>query len=126
MRVGSACFAEHAVPDLEQRDGHWLGQQGRLTTPVVKRPGDTHYRPVSWNEAIRVVADGLKALDSPDEAAFYTSGRTSNEAAFLYQLLARRFGTNNLPDCSNMCHESRGVALTRSEKHTSELPYLMR
>src|SRR3546814_15547126 len=91
MRVGSACFAEHAVPDLEQRDGHWLGQQGRLTTPVVKRPGDTHYRPVSWNEAIRVVADGLKALDSPDAAAFYPSGRTSNEAAFLYQLLARRF-----------------------------------
>src|SRR3546814_7460416 len=146
-RVGAAFFAEHSVADLEQRDGHWLGQQGRLTTPVVKRPGDTHYRPVSWNEAIRVVADGLKALDSPDEAAFYTSGRTSNEAAFLYQLLARRFGTNNLPDCSNMCHESSGAALTetigigkgtvtlddveqaellRSEEHTSELQSLMR
>src|SRR3546814_17389845 len=110
MRVGSACFAEHAVPDLEQRDGHWLGQQGRLTTPVVKRPGDTHYRPVSWNEAIRVVAAGLKAPDSPDEAAFYTSGRTSNNAAFLYQLLARRFATHHLPARPNMCQETRHIA----------------
>src|SRR3546814_14965096 len=110
MRVGSACFAEHAVPDLEQRDGHWLGQQGRLTTPVVKRPGDTHYRPVSWNEAIRVVADGLTALDSPDEAAFYTSGRTSNEAAYPYQLMARRSGPKTLPESSNMDHEETAVA----------------
>src|SRR3546814_12810893 len=104
MRVGSACFAEHAVADLEQRDGHWLGQQGRLTTPVVKRPGDTHYRPVSWNEAIRVVADGLKALDSTAEAAFYTLGRPSNEAAFLSPLLARPFRTHHLPPHTHLAH----------------------
>jgi molybdopterin-dependent oxidoreductase alpha subunit len=111
-RVGAAFFAEHPLEDLRERSDHWLGQQGRLTVPVVKRPGSDRYEAVSWPEAIAVVADGLRALDSPDEAAFYTSGRTSNEAAFLYQLLVRRFGTNNLPDCSNMCHESSGVALT--------------
>ncbi len=110
-RVDASFFADHDLADLEQRDDHWLGKQGRLTVPVVKRPGADRYEPVSWEEAYRTVADGLRALGSPDEAAFYTSGRTSNEAAFLYQLLVRRFGTNNLPDCSNMCHESSGVAL---------------
>jgi molybdopterin-dependent oxidoreductase alpha subunit len=113
-RVGPEFFAAHPVADLRDRSDHWLGQQGRLTTPVVKRPGADRYEPVSWTEAIGIVAGGLQALDSPDQAAFYTSGRTSNEAAFLYQLLARRFGTNNLPDCSNMCHESSGVALTET------------
>ena len=78
------------------------------------RPGDDHYRPIAWDDAYRLIADELRALDSPDEAVFYTSGRTSNEAAFLYQLLVRSFGTNNLPDCSNMCHESSGSALTET------------
>jgi len=85
--------------------------QGRLTEPVYKAAGEDHYKAVSWDEALRLVADKLKGLDSPDQAAFYTSGRTSNEAAFLYQLMVRGYGTNNLPDCSNMCHESSGWAM---------------
>jgi molybdopterin-dependent oxidoreductase alpha subunit len=104
-------FARHSIPDLQGRPEYWLSQQGRLTHPVVLRPGDDHYRPIAWDDAYRLIADELRALDSPNEAVFYTSGRTSNEAAFLYQLMVRSFGTNNLPDCSNMCHESSGAAL---------------
>ncbi|MBF4996387.1 FdhF/YdeP family oxidoreductase [Nocardia sp. BSTN01] len=107
-------FATHSVDDLAGKTGYWLGQQGRLTHPMVLRPGDTHYSPIAWEQAYRLIADTLRALSSPDEAVFYTSGRTANETAFLYQLLVRSFGTNNLPDCSNMCHESSGAALTRS------------
>jgi molybdopterin-dependent oxidoreductase alpha subunit len=105
-------FARHSLADLETRTEYWMSQQGRLTHPMVLNPGDTHYRPIEWNDAYRLIADRLHALRSPDEAVFYTSGRTSNEAAFLYQLMVRTFGTNNLPDCSNMCHESSGAALT--------------
>ena len=107
-------FARHAVADLSARPEFWLSQQGRLTEPMVLRPGDSHYRPIDWDDAYDLIAEHLKALPTADEAVFYTSGRTSNEAAFLYQLLVRSFGTNNLPDCSNMCHESSGVALTES------------
>ncbi|WP_280276284.1 FdhF/YdeP family oxidoreductase [Nocardia wallacei] len=107
-------FAEHSIAELATKSGYWLGQQGRITEPMVLRPGDTHYSPIAWEEAYRLIADTLRALDSPNEALFYTSGRTANETAFLYQLLARSFGTNNLPDCSNMCHESSGAALTSS------------
>ncbi|MFD6161554.1 FdhF/YdeP family oxidoreductase [Nocardia sp. NPDC060256] len=107
-------FAAHSIDELAGKSGYWLGQQGRLTHPMVLRPGDTHYSPIAWDDAYRLVADHLGALASPDEAVFYTSGRTSNETAFLYQLLVRSFGTNNLPDCSNMCHESSGAALTSS------------
>ncbi|WP_280453932.1 FdhF/YdeP family oxidoreductase [Nocardia brasiliensis] len=107
-------FAAHSIDELAGKSGYWLGQQGRLTHPVVLRPGDTHYSRIGWDDAYRLIADHLGALASPDEAVFYTSGRTSNEAAFLYQLLVRSFGTNNLPDCSNMCHESSGAALTSS------------
>jgi molybdopterin-dependent oxidoreductase alpha subunit len=107
-------FARHSIDDLERRPEYWLSQQGRLTHPMVLRPGDDHYRPIGWDDAYRLIADELRALDDPDEAVFYTSGRTSNEAAFLYQLMVRSFGTNNLPDCSNMCHESSGAALTES------------
>jgi formate dehydrogenase major subunit len=110
-RVGPEFFAAHPVAELAERSDHWLGQQGRLTHPMVLSPGDTHYRPISWDNALALVADALRGLSGPNEAAFYTSGRTSNEAAFCYQLLARSFGTNNLPDCSNMCHESSGAAL---------------
>ncbi len=110
-RVGPAFFAEHSVEELRGHDDWWLGQQGRLTHPMILDEGATHYRPVSWDEALDLVATALRELDDPDEAVFYTSGRTSNEAAFLYQLLVRGFGTNNLPDCSNMCHESSGSAL---------------
>lgn len=113
-RVTPEFFARHSVAELAAQPEYWLSQQGRLTHPVVLRPGDTHYRPIDWADAYRLIADQLNALASPDEALFYTSGRTSNEAAFLYQLLVRSFGTNNLPDCSNMCHESSGSALSQS------------
>ncbi|MDV6286019.1 FdhF/YdeP family oxidoreductase [Rhodococcus jostii] len=112
--VGPDFFATHSVDDLLGRTEYWLGQQGRLTHPMVLRPGTTHYEPIEWDDANRIIADELNALGSPHEAIFYTSGRTSNEAAFLYQLLIRSFGTNNMPDCSNMCHESSGSALTAS------------
>jgi molybdopterin-dependent oxidoreductase alpha subunit len=107
-------FARHSVVDLQQRPEYWLSQQGRLTHPMVLRPGDTHYRPIGWDEAYQLIAAELRQLDNAGEAVFYTSGRTSNEAAFLYQLMVRSFGTNNLPDCSNMCHESSGAALSQS------------
>ena len=107
-------FERHSVAELADKPEYWLSQQGRLTHPMVLRPGDSHYRAISWDESYRLIAEHLNALASPDEALFYTSGRTSNEAAFLYQLLVRSFGTNNLPDCSNMCHESSGTALVDS------------
>jgi len=110
-RVGAAFFRDHSLSALADRSDWWLEEQGRLTDPVVKRAGFDHYEPASWDEALGIVADELRGLASPDEAVFYTSGRTSNEAAFVYQLFARAFGTNNLPDCSNMCHESSGSAL---------------
>ncbi|WP_405577797.1 FdhF/YdeP family oxidoreductase [Streptomyces sp. NBC_01190] len=104
-------FRTYSVAELGRASDQWLNQQGRLTEPMVKRPGSDHYEPVSWHDALGLIADELKDLDSPDEAVFYTSGRASNEAAFVLQLFARVFGTNNLPDCSNMCHESSGAAL---------------
>lgn len=113
-RITAAFFAEHPVSELAERSGYWLGQQGRLTEPMLLEEGADHYTPVSWQRAFAIVAEELTALDSPDGAAFYTSGRTSNEAAFAYQLFARRLGTNNLPDCSNMCHESSGSALVET------------
>ena len=107
-------FARHSVADLAARPEYWLSQQGRLTHPMVLRPGATHYRQIGWDDAYGLIADHLRDLPDPDAAVFYTSGRTSNEAAFLYQLMVRSFGTNNLPDCSNMCHESSGTALMES------------
>ncbi|MBI3217636.1 MAG: FdhF/YdeP family oxidoreductase [Mycobacterium sp.] len=107
-------FARHSVAELADQPEYWLSQQGRLTHPMVLSPGGTHYQPIGWDDAYRLIAEHLNALASPDEALFYTSGRTSNEAAFCYQLLVRSFGTNNLPDCSNMCHESSGTALVES------------
>jgi len=104
-------FQRYSVAELRQKTDFWLGQQGRLTQPMIIRPGDTHYVPIDWNEAFQLIGDTLNGLASPDEAIFYTSGRTANETAFLYQLFVRQYGTNNLPDCSNMCHESTGVAL---------------
>jgi molybdopterin-dependent oxidoreductase alpha subunit len=111
-RAGPDFFRSHSVEELSRQSDHWLGAQGRLTQPLILRQGASHYEPISWDDALSRIASELNALGDPDEAVFYTSGRTSNEAAFLYQLFARRFGTNNLPDCSNMCHESSGVALT--------------
>ncbi|WP_419994063.1 FdhF/YdeP family oxidoreductase [Streptomyces boninensis] len=113
-RITPAFFARHPVSDLARRSGYWLGQQGRLIQPMYLAEGADTYAPVSWEKAFGLIAEELNALGSPDEAVFYTSGRTSNEAAFLYQLFAREFGTNNLPDCSNLCHESSGSALSET------------
>lgn len=107
-------FSKYTISELKDKSDYWLGQQGRLTRPMVVRAGENQYTPIEWGEAFSLVAEKLKALSSPDDAIFYTSGRTSNEAAFLYQLFVRIFGTNNLPDCSNMCHESSGVALSHT------------
>ena len=113
-RVTPEFFAEWSVADLANKSDLWLGKQGRITHPLVLHRGATHYEPISWDDAFALISAELNSLDHPDEAVFYTSGRTSNEAAFLYQLFVRQFGTNNLPDCSNMCHESSGWALTET------------
>lgn len=115
-RVTPEFFAQHSIADLLERDDYWLGQQGRLTHPMLLDDDGTpddqrHYRPIEWAEAFDLIKTELNAMNSPEEGVFYTSGRTSNEAAFLYQLLVRGLGSNNLPDCSNMCHESSGSAL---------------
>ena len=113
-QIAPEFFRKHSIADLQEQTDHWLELQGRLVHPMVKREGASHYQPIDWNDAFELMARELNALPTPNAAAFYTSGRTSNEAAFLYQLFARQFGTNNLPDCSNMCHESSGVALKES------------
>jgi molybdopterin-dependent oxidoreductase alpha subunit len=107
-------FKKYSVAELSHKSDYWLNRQGRITHPMYLPKGATHYEPVSWKNAFQILAKELNALDTPDEAIFYTSGRASNEAAYLYQLFVRQFGTNNLPDCSNMCHESSGTALTES------------
>jgi molybdopterin-dependent oxidoreductase alpha subunit len=113
-RLTPEFFKQWSVVDLAERSDLWLGNQGRLTQPMVLRRGATNYETISWDEAFALIASELNSLTGPDEAVFYTSGRTSNEAAFLYQLFVRFFGTNNLPDCSNMCHESSGSALSET------------
>ncbi|BCW04774.1 FdhF/YdeP family oxidoreductase [Arthrobacter sp. NtRootA1] len=108
--VGADFWAEHSIADLEDKTEYWLGSQGRISEPVVLKPGDTHYSPISWTDAFALIGQHINAT-TPDRCVFYTSGRTANETAFMYQLFARSLGTNNLPDCSNMCHESSGSAL---------------
>lgn len=110
-RLTTEFFKQWSVADLSQQPDQWLNQQGRLTCPLVLYAGASHYQPIDWEDAFALTAGELNSLNYPDEAIFYTSGRASNEAAFLYQLFVRQFGTNNLPDCSNMCHESSGTAL---------------
>jgi molybdopterin-dependent oxidoreductase alpha subunit len=114
LRVEPDFWAIHPISDLAGRSEYWLGRQGRLVEPVYKPADADHYRPISWDDAFEVIGRHLRGLASPDQATFYTSGRTSNEAAYVYQLFARAFGTNNLPDCSNMCHESTSVALAET------------
>ena len=113
-RAGPTFWSKWSVAELSKKPDHWLNSQGRLTHPLVLKEGSEFYEQISWDEAFNTIALELSKLNSPNEAIFYTSGRTSNEAAYLWQLLARSFGTNNLPDCSNMCHESSGVALSQS------------
>lgn len=110
-RVGPEFFARHTVSELATWSDFALEDQGRLTTPMSYNPETDHYEPISWRDAFDLVGHTLAGLDDPNQAAFYTSGRLGNEATFLYQLMARELGTNNLPDCSNMCHEASGRAL---------------
>jgi molybdopterin-dependent oxidoreductase alpha subunit len=113
-RIGPDFFARYSIADLAAKSDYWLNQQGRLTTPMVRHARATHYQPITWPEAFRMIAEELNGLDSPNQACFYTSGKTTNEPAFLLQLFARELGTNNLPDCSNMCHESSGVSMVET------------
>jgi molybdopterin-dependent oxidoreductase alpha subunit len=113
-RITPEFFARYSVAELSEKSDYWLNRQGRLTGPMIMRPGETHYSPVSWGDAFQTIAGELNQLASPDEAVFYTSGKATNEAAFLFQLFARVYGTNNLPDCSNMCHESSGWGLNQT------------
>lgn len=110
-RVELDFWRSHSLPDLQTKDEFYLGKQGRILEPVYRHANSDHYEPISWESAFELIANKLRSLPDPNSAAFYTSGRASNEAAFLYQLFVRSFGTNNLPDCSNMCHESSGVGL---------------
>jgi molybdopterin-dependent oxidoreductase alpha subunit len=110
-KVGPAFFQRYSINEMLAKSDYWLGQQGRLTSPMYIDSTNTHYQPITWDKAFEIIAQELNSLENPNESVFYTSGRSSNEAAFLYQLFVRAYGTNNLPDCSNMCHESSGVAL---------------
>lgn len=107
-------FEKNSVRKMSEWSDFEIGKKGRLKEPMVIFEDESHYSPISWNEAFNLISEELNGLDTPNEAVFYTSGRTSNEAAFLYQLFAREFGTNNLPDCSNMCHESSGQGLSQT------------
>ena len=113
-RASPEFFAQHSIQEMNTWSEQKLGKSGRITHPMILRKGGTHYESISWKHAFQYIAKKLNSLNSPDEAVFYTSGRTSNEAAFLYQLFVRQFGTNNLPDCSNMCHESTGMGLSQT------------
>jgi len=113
-KVSPMFFMTHSIQELSEMSDYEIGKSGRITHPMYLAEGGTHYQEISWDDAFNKIGNELNLLKSPNEAIFYTSGRTSNEAAFLYQLFVRQFGTNNLPDCSNMCHESSGVALTET------------
>ena len=112
--IGAAFFAINSVEELANLSDFEIGKSGRLSEPMYLADGASHYMPISWDDAFNKVATHLNGLGNPDEAVFYTSGRTTNEAAFLYQLFVREYGTSNLPDCSNMCHEASGSALSET------------
>ncbi len=113
-RVSPLFFASHSIQEISEWSDYEIGKSGRITHPMILRKGSNNYEEISWTDAFNLIGKELNSLASPDQAIFYTSGRTSNEAAFLYQLFVRQFGTNNLPDCSNMCHESSGVGLSET------------
>ena len=110
-RCEPALFAKYSVEEMARQSDHWLNAQGRIMHAMYLAPGRDHYQPITWPDVFALIGDELRACSDPNQAVFYTSGKAINESAFLYQLLARRFGTNNLPDCSNMCHESSGLAM---------------
>ena len=113
-RVDASFFKQYSIEQLKTWDDHSLEKSGRLTEPMFYDGEHDHYQPISWDNAFKVIADNLQNLPTPNEALLYTSGRASNEVAFLYQLFGRAFGTNNFPDCSNMCHEASGIGMTKS------------
>jgi len=113
-KVNASFFEKHSVSDLLKKSDYWLNSQGRIAQPMILEEHATHYTPIEWDEAFHRIASSIQAMASPERGVYYTSGRTSNEAAFLYQAFVRALGTNNLPDCSNMCHESSGKALTQT------------
>ncbi|MEL6989902.1 MAG: molybdopterin-dependent oxidoreductase, partial [Bacteroidota bacterium] len=113
-RLTNDFFEQFSIAEISQLSDFEIGKLGRLTEPMILEKGNNHYTPISWKDAFKRIAKTLNKLADPDDAIFYTSGRTSNEAAFLYQLFVRAYGTNNLPDCSNMCHESSGVGLSQT------------
>ena len=113
-KVNASFFEKHSVADLLKKSDYWLNSQGRIAQPMILEANASHYTPIEWDDAFRHIASSIQSMDSPERGVYYTSGRTSNEAAFLYQALVRALGTNNLPDCSNMCHESSGKALTQT------------
>lgn len=110
-KVNPNFFERYDVQTLLKKSDHWLNKQGRISHPMILKPGSSNYVPIQWKEAFDLISESIKSMDRPERGVYYTSGRTSNEAAFLYQALVRSLGTNNLPDCSNMCHESSGKAL---------------
>ena len=110
-KVNPNFFEKYTVQELSQKSDFWLNSQGRISTPMVLKPGSNNYEEISWNDAFNLISKTVSDSGDPNRSVFYTSGRTSNEAAFLYQLFARTLGTNNMPDCSNMCHESSGRGL---------------
>ena len=114
QKLEASFFEKYSLQELSNQSDFWIGKRGRITQPMYLEKGQTHYKEITWEKAFSIIAKNLNELEDPNDAAFYTSGRTSNEAAFLYQLMVRMYGTNNLPDCSNMCHESSGVALTET------------
>ena len=113
-KVNERFFRKHSIQHLLNQSDYWLNRQGRIAHPMIKKPEATHYEPISWADALDLVASSINKMENPQRGVYYTSGRTSNEAAFLYQALVRALGSNNLPDCSNMCHESSGKALTQT------------
>jgi len=113
-RINADFFKNNSVEFLSEQTDYWIGKLGRLTEPMYLAENSSNYEPISWEKAYAKIGENLNKLNSPNEAAFYTSGRTSNEAAYMYQLFVRQFGTNNLPDCSNMCHESSGAGLSNT------------
>ena len=113
-KVNASFFRKNSVADLLKQSDYWLNSQGRIAQPMILEANASHYTPIEWGDAFQRIAASIESMDSPERGVYYTSGRTSNEAAFLYQALVRALGTNNLPDCSNMCHESSGKALTQT------------
>ena len=113
-KVNERFFRKYSIQHLLNQSDYWLNRQGRIAHPMIKKPGGTHYESISWKDALDLVASSINQIENPSRGVYYTSGRTSNEAAFLYQAFVRALGSNNLPDCSNMCHESSGKALTQT------------